>query len=37
MKIERALPALATQPIKAGEEVGIIMKEGIMYTVPKTT
>jgi len=35
MKIERALPALATQPIKAGEEVGIIMKEGIMYAVAK--
>ncbi len=35
MKIERALPALATQPVKAGEEVGIIMKEGIMYTVSK--
>ena len=35
MKIERALPALATQPVKAGEEVGIMMKEGIMYTVAK--
>lgn len=35
MKIERALPALATQSVKAGEEVGIIMKEGIMYTVAK--
>jgi putative transcriptional regulator len=35
MKIERALPALATQPVKAGQEVGIIMKEGIMYTVAK--
>jgi putative transcriptional regulator len=35
MKIERSLPALATQPVKAGEEVGIIMKEGIMYTVAK--
>ena len=35
MKIERALPALAMQPVKAGEEVGIIMKEGIMYTVAK--
>jgi putative transcriptional regulator len=33
MKIERALPAIATQPVKAGEEVGIIMKEGVMYTV----
>jgi putative transcriptional regulator len=35
MKIERALPALATQSVKAGEEVGIMMKEGIMYTVAK--
>jgi putative transcriptional regulator len=35
MKIERALPALATQPVKAGEEVGILMKEGIMYAVAK--
>jgi putative transcriptional regulator len=35
MKIERFLPALATQPVKADEEVGIIMKEGIMYTVAK--
>jgi putative transcriptional regulator len=35
MKIERTLPALATQPVKAGEEVGIIMKEGIMYTLAK--
>jgi putative transcriptional regulator len=36
VKIERALPAIATQPVKAGDEVGIIMKEGIMYTVPLT-
>jgi len=35
MKIERSLPALATQPVKAGDEVGIIMKEGIMYTVAR--
>lgn len=33
MKIDRALPALATQAVKAGEEVGIVMKEGVMYTV----
>jgi putative transcriptional regulator len=32
MKIERAVPAIATKPVKAGEEVGIIMKEGVMYT-----
>jgi putative transcriptional regulator len=35
LKIEHATPAIATQPVKAGEEVGLIMKEGIMYTVPK--
>ena len=34
LKIERAWPAIATQPVKAGQEVGLMMKEGIMYTVP---
>jgi putative transcriptional regulator len=34
LKIEHAWPAIATAPVKAGEEVGLIMKEGIMYTVP---
>lgn len=33
--IEHAWPAIATQPVKAGEEVGLMMKEGIMYTIPK--
>ncbi len=33
LKIERALPAIATQPVRAGEEVGIVMKEGIMYAL----
>jgi len=33
MKIERAWPAIATQRVKAGDEVGLIMKEGVMYTV----
>lgn len=33
LKIERAWPAIATRPVKAGEEVGLMMKEGIMYTV----
>jgi putative transcriptional regulator len=33
LKIERLLPALATQPIKEGEAVGIIMKEGVLYAV----
>ncbi len=34
LKIEHAWPAIATQPVKAGEKVGLIMKEGVMYTVP---
>lgn len=33
MKIERALPAIATKPVKAGEEVGLLMKAGVVYTV----
>ncbi len=34
IKIERAWPAIATTPVKAGQEVGLIMREGVMYTVP---
>lgn len=34
LKVERAWPAIATKPVKAGEEVGLVMKEGVMYTVP---
>lgn len=34
LKIERLLPALATQPIKEGETVGVIMKEGVLFAVP---
>ncbi len=34
LKIERAWPAIATQPVKAGQEVGLIMKEGVIYTIP---
>jgi putative transcriptional regulator len=34
LKVERLLPALAMQPIKEGETVGIIMKEGVLYAVP---
>ncbi|MGE5533157.1 MAG: winged helix-turn-helix transcriptional regulator [Bacillota bacterium] len=34
LKVEHAWPAIATQPIKAGQEIGLIMKEGVMYTVP---
>jgi putative transcriptional regulator len=36
LKIEHAWPAIATQPIKAGQEVGLIMKEGVMYTLTPT-
>jgi putative transcriptional regulator len=32
LKIEHAWPAIATQPVKAGQEVGLIMREGVMYT-----
>lgn len=32
MKIERAVPVIASQPVEAGEEVGIILKEGVMYS-----
>jgi len=32
LKIEHAWPAIATHPVKAGQEVGLIMKEGVMYT-----
>ena len=33
LKVERLLPALATQPIRMGETAGIIMKEGVLYAV----
>ena len=31
LKIERAWPAMATQPIKEGDEAGLIMKDGVLY------
>jgi len=34
LKIEHAWIALATQKVKAGEQVGLITKEGIFFTVP---
>jgi putative transcriptional regulator len=34
IKVEHAWVALATHPVKAGEQVGLITKEGIFYTVP---
>lgn len=33
MKFERSMPAIATQHVKAGDEVGLVMKGGVMYTV----
>ena len=33
MKVERSLPAIATQPVKAGDEVGLVMNGGVIYTV----
>jgi putative transcriptional regulator len=33
MKVERSLPAIATQPVKAGDEVGLKMKGGVIYTI----
>jgi putative transcriptional regulator len=34
LKVEHAWIALATHPVKVGEQVGLITKEGIFYTVP---
>jgi putative transcriptional regulator len=33
LKVERLLPALATQPIKTGETAGLIIKEGVLHAV----
>jgi putative transcriptional regulator len=33
LKVERTWPAMATQPIKAGDEAGLIMKDGVLYAV----
>jgi len=33
IKIERVWPAIASKPVKAGNEVGLMIKEGVMYTV----
>ncbi len=35
LKIERLLPALATRRVEEGENVGLIMKEGVLYAVSK--
>ncbi len=34
LKVEHAWIALATHPVKVGDQVGLITKEGIFYTVP---
>jgi putative transcriptional regulator len=33
MKVERSLPAIATQQVKAGDELGLVMKAGVIYTI----
>jgi putative transcriptional regulator len=33
LKIERVWPAIASQNIKTGDEVGLVMKEGVLYAV----
>jgi putative transcriptional regulator len=32
LRIEHAWPAIATGPVKAGQVVGLMLKEGVMYT-----
>jgi len=32
LKVEHAWPAIATGPVKAGQLVGLVIKEGILYT-----
>jgi putative transcriptional regulator len=33
IKVEHAWPAIATKPVKSGEQVGLIIKGGVLYTV----
>ena len=33
LKVERLLPALATQPLNEGETAGLIMKDGVLHAV----
>jgi putative transcriptional regulator len=38
IKIERIWPAIATQQTRAGEEVGLVMRDGVLYAVnPKNS
>ncbi len=32
LRVEHAWPAIATQAVRAGQEVGLILREGVMYT-----
>ena len=32
LKIEHAWPAIATEQVKAGQEIGLVLREGVMYT-----
>jgi putative transcriptional regulator len=34
MKVENLTPAIATKQVRKGDEVGLIMREGILYAVP---
>jgi putative transcriptional regulator len=34
LKIERVWPAIASKKIRAGERVGLVMREGVLYAVP---
>ncbi|MGB9915473.1 MAG: winged helix-turn-helix transcriptional regulator [Candidatus Bathyarchaeales archaeon] len=33
LKVERLIPAIAMQPVKAGDTVGLVMKDGVLYAV----
>jgi putative transcriptional regulator len=33
LKVERVWPAIASQSLKEGEEIGLVMKEGVLFTV----
>jgi putative transcriptional regulator len=33
LKIERVWPAIAMQPLRAGDEVGLIIKDGVLYAM----
>jgi putative transcriptional regulator len=32
LKIEHAWPAIATEQVKTGQEIGLVLREGVMYT-----